>query len=160
MAGVGKSYISKKLADKLQYKCIEIDELITEHAEKIGLDKDLISDEEFIAIEEAETLSIESKNNIVVDTGGSVAYSSKAMDSLKKHSTIIYLSDTVENIKKRFEDRGEIHLIGLTPGKAFETLFEERHTLYEKYADITIDVSRHGDEQVLIDNILNLIQEN
>src|ERR1035437_2347698 len=144
MAGVGKSHTGETLAKNLGFEHIETDQLITVEAGKIGVNKDLLPDNEFIKLEEKVILGLMNKNNSVIDTGGSVVYSEKAMELLKSISKIIYLRDTIGNIKRRFNARGEIHLIG-TEGKTFEELFADRVKLYEKYADIVVDVSKNRD---------------
>ncbi len=140
MAGVGKSYLSKRLAEQLGYEAIEIDELITKEAEKEGLDKATISDAEFIRLEEQAVLSLKGKERCVFDTGGSVVYSESAMQFLKENAQIIYLRDTPERIRERFENRAPVRLIDLA-GKNFTSLLHERTSLYEKYADEIIEVS-------------------
>jgi len=143
MAGVGKSFTSKVLADELNYEYISVDELITKEAAKINVDKNLLSDTAFMELEEAVIVSLENKSNMVIDTGGSVVYSLKAMQVLDRISFIIYLHDSLENIKKRFDARGEPHLIGMTEGMTFAKLLAQREKLYDTYAHLQIGVSQH-----------------
>lgn len=153
MAGVGKTFTSKVLAEKLNYEYMSVDDLITEEALKIGMNKDLVSDDVFMELEEKVITSLKDKAGIIIDTGGSVIYSSKAMKVLNTISFIVYLSDSVQNIKKRFDDRGEPHLIGMVKSMTFEKLLEQRENLYEKYAHIKIDVSENKNE--VVSTILN-----
>lgn len=153
MAGVGKTFTSKLLAEKLNYKYVSVDEIITQEALEIGADKNLLSDNAFVELEEKAVMSLKEKTNLVIDTGGSVVYSPKAMKLLHNNSLIVYLFDNVENVKKRFYDRGEPHLIGKTKEMTFEELFKQREKLYKKYAHIEIDVSKHKDN--LVDKILS-----
>jgi shikimate kinase len=149
MAGVGKSYVGKILAKNLGFEHIEVDQLITREADKIGINKDLLPDNEFIKVEEKAILGLKNKNSSIIDTGGSVVYSKKAMKLLKSISKIIYLKDTVDNIRQKFDTRGKLHLIGIE-GKTFEELFANRVKLYKQYADLVIDVSKNKDlEEVL-----------
>jgi shikimate kinase len=153
MAGVGKSFTSKLLAEKLNYKYLSVDEIITQEALEIGVDKNLLSDSAFMELEEKAVISLKEETSLIIDTGGSVIYSPKAMEFLEDSSLIVYLFDNVENVKKRFDDRGEPHLIGMTKEMTFEELFEQREKLYKKYAHIEIDVSKHKDN--LVDKILS-----
>lgn len=155
MAGVGKSYMGKILASNLGFEYIEADQLITKEADKIGVNKNLLSDNEFIKLEEKVILELINTNNSVIDTGGSVVYSKKAMKLLKSISKIIYLKDTADKVRQRFNTRGEFHLIGMRD-KAFEELFEERAKLYEKYADLVIDVSKNSNIKEILKIISNL----
>jgi shikimate kinase len=156
MAGVGKSYIGERLAIKISYEYIKVDDLITLAAEKIGVKKHLLPDEKFMELEEKAVLSLEGKKNSIFDTGGSVIYSNSAMKWLKENSFIIYLKDKPENIKKRFDERGEPHLIGIE-GKSFKELLAERIRLYENYADLNIDVSKSNNlEEAVVEIIENI----
>jgi len=156
MAGVGKSFVGRHLAEKLGYSYVELDKLITCEAGKIGVNKDLLADNEFIKLEEKIVLGLDGKNNSVFDTGGSVIYSSKAMGFLKLNSVVIYLKDSVENTTKRFDDRGELHLVGIK-GKTFDKLLEERNKLYEKYADFSINVFECKNSQDILNKIVALV---
>ena len=143
MAGVGKSFTSRALADRLGYEYVSADELITREARKKGADKYLLSDKAFIGVEEGVIVALQDKTNTIIDTGGSVIYSPKAMKVLDRISFIVYLSDSLENIKRRFDNRGESHLVGMAAGMTFEKLLARREKLYEKYAHVKINVSEH-----------------
>lgn len=97
-------------------------------------------------IEEDEVLKINIENNVIA-TGGSVAYSERAMNHLKCISTIVFLEVSFKELKKRihnFESRG----IAKAPEQSFEQLFEERQILYRKYADITVVSEGKTQEQI------------
>ena len=159
MAGVGKSYVGKHLAGKTGCDYIEVDGLITLEADKIGVEKFSLSDEKFTQLEEKAVLSLGGKTNCVFDTGGSVVYSGRAMEWLKNNSTVVYLKDKTDNIKKRFKERGEIPLVGIE-GKSFKGLLEERSALYEKYADFIVDVSEYENLKGVLNKVIKLINLN
>lgn len=161
MAGVGKTFTGNYLARKLGYEHIEVDKIIPIEAVKLNINENIVSDYEFIKIEENSVLSLFGKSNSIFDTGGSVIYSPVSMEFLKKNSTIIYLEDNAINIKKRFDERtrnvGEVRLIGLTEGKSFDALLQERIPLYEKYADITINIIGVNDAETILNNVVEKI---
>jgi methionine--tRNA ligase beta chain len=157
MAGVGKSYVGKHLAGRIGYDNIEIDGLITLEAGKIGVEKFSLPDEKFTELEEKAVLSLEGKTKCIFNTGGSVVYSEKAMKWLKKNSIVVYLKDKTDNIKKRFDERGGIPLVGME-GKSFEELLKERILLYEKFADSIVDVSEHKNLDEVLEKILKVIK--
>ena len=73
----------------------------------------------------------------VIATGGSVVYSDKAMQHLKKLGKIIYLHLDYDTMVKRLQDittRGVV----LKSGSTLRDMYRERLPLYEKYADITV----------------------
>ncbi len=155
MAGVGKTFNSKILAERLGYNYVWSDDLMTQGAS--GMDKKiLMSDSDFIALENKTLLGLVGREKNVIDTGGSAIYSTEAMNLLKNECFVVYLYDNVSRIKDRYEKRGKFHLVGMKEGPdAFENLLAEREPLYEKYADLKVDVSEHKDD--LVDFILSKI---
>jgi len=146
MAGVGKSFTAEHLAAVLKFKHFEVDKIITDEATKIGANKYLLSDSEFLKLEKKAILSLKDEMGAVIDTGGSVVYVPEAMKVLDEISFIVYLFDYPENIRKRFDNRGEPHLVGMKAGMSFEDLLEDRRNLYEKYAHIKINVFDHKED--------------
>ena len=159
MAGVGKSFTAKHMAELLGYEYVEVDEHITREAGEI-VGKDSLPDDVFVALEESVILSLANKSKSVIDTGGSVVYSQKAMDLLREISFVVCLSDAPDNIRKRFDARGEFHLVGMAPGTNFEDLFAKRRVLYEKYADIEVDVSHYSDMKNRLAYIVDMYNQN
>lgn len=141
MAGVGKSFVGQKLAERLNYKFIDVDEIIEEKTNKKL--QEIINkegDEKFIKIEGKTVLDLGKIKDCVISPGGSVIYSEKAMEFLKNNTTIIFLNDSFERIQKRITDKETRGIIGLKK-ENFEKLFEERMKLYNKYADVIIEIS-------------------
>ncbi|MBR2875509.1 MAG: shikimate kinase, partial [Clostridia bacterium] len=118
---------------------------------------DIISEEgtrAFLDIEEEVILNTEF-DNCVIATGGSAVYGEKAMQKLKKNSTVVFLKLSAEEIKKRIGDiksRGVV----LTNGTTVEELFEERKPLYQKYADFTVDCDNLTVEECVEKIVANL----
>ena len=137
MPGSGKSTVGRILSKRTGMSQVDTDVLI-ERSENMKL-QDIIDKkglERFAQIEEAVLLELDLKNYIV-STGGSAVYYPKAMEHLKKNSTIVYLktplSKLLRNIRN-MDSRG----ISVKPGQTFEDLYNERCPLYEKYADVTV----------------------
>lgn len=179
MSGSGKTYWSKKL-EKAGYLRICCDDLIEERLSdelvKLGYkgiqdvarwmgqpyeerykqsSKKYLNLETEIMKNVLETLKTLRKENIVVDTTGSVIYAGQAiLTALRKLTTIAYLN-VPESVK---EEMFEIFLKDPKPifwGKSFQKnnkesnlqalsrcypkLLQYRSILYKRYADITID---------------------
>jgi methionine--tRNA ligase beta chain len=159
MAGVGKSFVGKHVAEKMGFNYEEIDRLIALELEKKNIDKHFLSDREFMDFEEKAVLSMERKKKFIFDPGGSIVYSGKAMEWLKNNSLVVYLKDLPANIKKRFDERNEVFLVGIK-GKKFEELLDERSALYEKYADFIVDVSEYENFDGVLNKVIKLINLN
>lgn len=140
MPGVGKSTIGKELAKKLDYKFIDTDKLIEK---KFGLKLykliQNVGEDKFLEIEEKTNLELGKFNNCVISPGGSIVYSSKAMEFLKKSSIVIFLDSRIEIITKRLINQETRGIIGLKKG--LKNLFKERQELYKRYADIIIETA-------------------
>ena len=155
MAGVGKSFIGKHLAERLNCTFVDIDEVI-EKKTSLTLQQiiDTHGEEEFLKIEERAILRLNGFNNSIISPGGSIIYSKKAMDFLKEKSIVIYLEDSLENIKRRIKNPHTRGLVGFK-NKDIESIFEERCDLYEKYADATINLAKTPE----IDDIIAIISK-
>ncbi len=155
MPGAGKSTIGIILAKYLGLGFIDTDLLIQINQQKSL--QQIIDESDHLnlrAIEEKEIIKINIENHII-STGGSVAYSEKAMEHLLGISKMIFLKVNFEEIKKRihnFETRG----IAKTKNQTFKALFDERQILYKKYAEITIDCNESNQEELAVQIIKSI----
>lgn len=147
MPGAGKSTVGIILAKLLSYGFVDTDVLI-----QISQQKSLqqILDESdhlnLRNIEEREILNLNVAKHVIA-TGGSAAYSAKAMTHLQAISEITFLKVDYEEILKRirnFKTRG----IAKSKDQTFLDLYNERQVLYERYADQTIDCSGLDQEEI------------
>lgn len=140
MPGVGKSTIGVLLAKELGMDFVDTDIALQR---RCGLRlQDLIEQEgfdEFCRIEEQVILDLHPAERIIA-TGGSVVYRDKAMRHLKALGSVLWLRASLDELKQRLKNlssRG----IARRPGQSLENLFRERATLYQTYADWTIDTA-------------------
>ena len=142
MPAVGKSTIGVLLAKTMGFSFIDTDLIIQQETGRLLqdiIDKDGL--DAFCAAEEHAICSVTAKENAVVATGGSAVYSRKAMEWLKTHGTVYYLSLPTEEISRRLNNiktRG----IAMRPEDSIEDVFRRRTALYEEFADMTVDC--HG----------------
>lgn len=139
MPASGKSTLGVLLAKTLGFDFLDSD-LLIQKREKALLSK-IIEEkgvEEFNRIEEEVNACIQVENTVIA-TGGSVVYGARAMEHFKKIGLIVYLKLPFETIEERLGDikgRG----VSIRDGETLFSLFLERVPLYEKYADITLDL--------------------
>ena len=137
MSGAGKSTLGVLLAKALGKHFTDTDIIIQQHTGKLL--QEIIDTEgvaRFMEIEEEVVADLD-LHNTVIATGGSVVYSEKAMDALKKNGTAVYLAVEYEELVKRLSNittRG----IVFKGSNDLRAVYEERLPLYEKYADITV----------------------
>ncbi len=141
MPGSGKSTVGVLLAKLLGYGFIDSDLIIQHTAGKKLFE--ILRDEgaEYFARLESSANANLMAHNTVIATGGSVVYSKEAMEHLKSIGTVVYLRVSLKELERRvnnFETRG----IVMKKGQTLADIFEERASLYEKYADITVNCSK------------------
>lgn len=138
MPGVGKSTAGVVLAKVMGYQFIDADLLIQQQEGKLL--HEIISEvgtEGFIQVENRVNSQIQVEKSVIA-TGGSVVYGKEAMEHLKSIGVVVYLKVSYEILEQRLSDikgRGVV----LRDGQTLADLYEERCTLYEKYADVVVD---------------------
>ena len=139
MPGCGKTTIGTELAELIGYGYIDSDSVIVAREGKRL--NEIIAElgrEGFLDIE-AKVNSELCATRCVIATGGSVIYREKAMEKLKTMGKIVYLKLSLDTIASRLGDlkaRG----VALKEGFTLKDLYEERVPLYEKHADIAVDL--------------------
>lgn len=139
MPGVGKSSLGVVLAKIYGYEFIDSD-LVIQKQENMLLKYiiEIKGQDGFLKIENDINSALD-VHKAVIATGGSVVYGEKAMEHLKNIGTVIYLKAGYETINARVSNlvgRG----VAMKKGQTLEDLYYERIPLYEKYADVTIEM--------------------
>lgn len=148
MPGSGKSTCGVLAAKALLKNFFDTD-LLFQGLEEKRL-QDIIDDdgiEYFLSAEERAILSLDI-NATVVATGGSVVYSDKSMEHLKKSGKIIYLHlsyDTMVDRIKNITTRGVV----VKEGDSLEDMYNERLPMYQKWADVVINCDNNTVEQTV-----------
>ncbi len=147
MPGSGKSTVGIILAKMLALNYLDSDILI-QNFTKRTLQHIVNTDGAMAlrAIEEKVLLDIQCINHVIA-TGGSAAYSEKAMTHLQKSGTVVFLHADLHVLQSRihnYESRG----LAKQPNQSFSDLFEERQALYVKYAAITVESSGLTQDEV------------
>ena len=141
MPGAGKSTLGVVLAKILNYSFIDADLLIQSQCDKTLQNIiDACGPDGFIEVEN-EVLCTLSADQSVIATGGSAVYSDEAMKHLSSIGTVVYLQVSLKELENRLGglyERGVVMKDGI--GMSLNALYEERIPLYEKYAEVTIDI--------------------
>ena len=147
MPGAGKSTVGIILAKNLSFGFIDTDVLIQINQQKSL--QQILDESDHLnlrKIEEKEIMKLNIKKHVIA-TGGSAAYSTNAMSHLLNISKVIFLEVSFEEIMKRihnFKTRG----IAKSKDQTFRDLYDERQSLYKKYAEIIIDCNRSDQEEI------------
>ena len=139
MPGSGKSTAGALLAKAIGFGFIDSDDAIRESE---GKSLSRIIEEEgldgFLAVEERVNAGL-CADGCVIATGGSVVYGPRAMEHFKVMGTIVYLRLSYPEIERRLSDlkaRG----VAIREGYTLRDLYDERTPLYERYADVVVDL--------------------
>ena len=139
MTGCGKTTIGTELSEKIGYGYVDSDSVIVaREGKRLPQIIEELGREAFLDIE-AKVNSELCADRCVIATGGSVIYRDYAMQKLKTMGTVVYLKLSYETIKARLGDlkaRG----VALKEGFTLKDLYEERTPLYEKYADVAVEL--------------------
>lgn len=139
MPGVGKSSLGVVLAKVLGYHFVDSDLVI--QAQEKRLLREIIEtqgNEAFLEIENRINAGINAEKTVIA-TGGSVIYGKEAMAHFKEIGKILYLRASYDTINSRLSNltgRG----VAINKNQTLRDLYNERIPLYEKYADLTVDV--------------------
>ena len=142
MPGAGKSTLGIVLAKILGYDFMDADLVIQNQCDKtLQHIIDAMGPEGFIQVENQILSQIHTQTDTVIATGGSAVYSDEAMSHLHQIGTVVYLKISYDELKNRLSDlqeRGVVLKGGIS--MSLRELYEERLPLYERYADVTVDV--------------------
>lgn len=148
MPGSGKSTLGVMLAKALGIGFIDTDILIQLREGKALYE--ILDSQGYITLRNIEEAVLLDNlfNNMVVATGGSAVYSEKAMTHLKQFGQIAYLKVATETLKSR---TGDLFARGVAAKSTMtlEDIAAEREPLYERYADLTVEVGDLNSAQVL-----------
>ena len=148
MPGVGKSTVGVVLAKTLGIGFIDTDLIIQQTKGKL-LNEIIAEDglEGFLKIEEEAILSKEYRG-MVVATGGSAVFSSKAMEHLRNDGVIVYLNAPYEVIEKRLKNIKSRGVVA-KEGQTILDIYHQRVPYYETYCDINIECENSSVEKTV-----------
>ena len=140
MPGAGKSTSGRLLAQLLNFEMVDSDDLICQQ-HQCSL-QNIVSEDGYMKLrqfEEQVILGLDVERTVIA-TGGSAVYSSLAMHHLSEISQIVYLYVPYDVIADRIQDL-DTRGLAKQPQQTLFDLYQERKSLYEKYAEITIDAT-------------------
>ncbi len=138
MSGAGKSTVGIALSFKMRMPFVDMDNYI-ERTQKLSISKifEIYGNDYFRDIEAktAKHIGLNYRHTIV-STGGGVILRPENMQYLKKNGAVVYINRSVENILKTLNAEKR-PLLKNNPQKLYD-MYEERHGLYLKYADVVV----------------------
>lgn len=157
MPGCGKSTVGVVLAKSLGYDFTDTDLII---ARKEGKKLQKLIDEDgiqkFLQVENQVGKEL-SCSETVVATGGSMIMNPDAMEHLKSIGKVVYINVPLDVLKKRITNMKTRGIV-FGKGETLDDVFAKRTPLYEKYADITINISKNNSLEQAVNKIVKKIK--
>jgi len=155
MTGVGKTTVGKILAERLNLKFFDLDQIITEKIGKNPFEIFALYGEEFFRAKETEELENIFENiteNFILSCGGGIILNEKNRKLLKEKSFVIWLVRPVGEIIKNQEilKRPPIN----NDINNYTDIFNRREKLYAEICDLKIE---YTNSSKIIENIINNI---
>lgn len=154
MPGCGKSTVGVVLAKSLGFSFVDTDLIICEQqGQKLQRLIDQKGIDKFLEIEEQTGLNLNCKNTVVA-TGGSMVISEKAMEHLKSMGKVVYINVPLKELKNRITNMKTRGIV-FKKGETLDDIFKTRTPLYEKYADLTVNVTKEGSLENTVSKIVS-----
>jgi len=160
----GKTSVGKKLATKLNFDFIDIDDLISK-IHKINKKENhnvqtiyqKYGKNYFREIEKRAIKKVKTFENCVIATGGGAIENKKNAEILRENNKIIFLDCNIDILLKRIENQPARPIFEKSnPSDLLKEISEKRTPLYKKLSDKTIDVSSNSIDEI-VNNILEMI---
>lgn len=156
--GSGKTSVGKKLSMVLKREFIDMDDFIV-NREGMSVNEIFNTKGEayFRSIEREICQRLSEPKSKIIATGGGVIKSEENVANLKKGGLVIYLKSTPKQIAYNLRyDNSRPLLAGGNKEEKISKLMAEREPVYNKCADVIIDVSDIDIDQTL-EKIKNLL---
>ncbi len=156
MSGAGKTTIGMALSYRFKMPFVDMDNYISRMENKtISQIFEDVGNDGFREIEAKVAKRIGTHfYHTIVSTGGGVVLRDENMQYLKEHGLVVYINRSVENILKTLNaDRRP--LLKDSPHRLYD-MYDQRHELYLKYADIV--VANSGDFKSGVQNVYDAIK--
>ena len=154
--GAGKTTVSKELANRLNVKRIEMDDLITGKSERKTIREIFDKDGElgFREFEISVAKDLQGVTNAIISTGGGVILNQINFLYLKKDAIVIFLKNSFETSGKRLHKNNRPPLF--RDEKKAKILYDLRLPLYEYYSDIIIETDNKPVESIVNEILSNI----
>ena len=131
MMGSGKTTVGKILADEINFKFIDYDDLIEKQEDKSITDIFLSKGEDYFRELEKNLISKFNHKHFVLATGGGLPVFNDNFDKLINIGTIVYLKTSFKELTNTRISNNSTRPI-YTDKKAFENILKQREYVYKK----------------------------
>lgn len=157
MMGSGKSTIGKIVADKLNMKFMDLDQMI-EQMQGLTISRifEMYGEEKFRTLETDLIYKISDVNGAVISTGGGIVLNPVNTIQMKQTGTIFYLEGSLEQLRSNLE--GETDHRPMLKANSLDTILRVRSGLYTSTAHHIISINNQTKEAIA-DQIIAAFQQ-
>ncbi len=157
--GTGKSSVGKRLAERLGYDFVDLDDLIEAEAHlPIAEIFATRGETAFRAMEREMVARVSGRERCVIATGGGAIVESRNLELLRRTGVVIALTASAEVILSRVGSGGDRPMLwGADPRRRVAELLAERTPAYAR-ADALVDTSTRSVDEV-VEHILALLMD-
>lgn len=156
--GTGKTTIGKMIAEKLERKFLDTDEIVERDSKmKIAEIFSKFGERKFREFENSAVDYVSKKPFSVISCGGGAILNPKNVENLKKNGFLVLLECNAEKIRERISSGNRP---ALTEKKSFDEilhLLKIREPFYKNAADLTINTEKSA--ELVADEIISALQE-
>lgn len=159
--GCGKSTVGIKLSYRLRRSLLDTDKIIEKEENRTISDIFVTDGEGYFRDLETQCLKklIQTEKNQIISVGGGLPIRKENHTLLKELGTVVYLRAKPETIYERLKhDTTRPLLQGENPQEKIRALMGQRAAIYEKTADVIIDVDVK-DFDTILDEIVEKLKE-
>lgn len=151
MMGAGKTTIGKALARELGRDFIDLDhEVVRRCGVAISIIFDIEGEAGFRKRETATLAEVSKQHNLVLATGGGAILSPENQQILRERGLVVYLKASLDDLYRRVaRDPNRPLLATSNPRQRLKELLEQRCSIYESLANITIETGTGSIQSVL-----------
>ncbi len=157
MSGAGKSTVGISLSYRLRMPFVDMDNYIAK-AENMTVSQ-IFAEKGNDYFRQLETQTAKHMgqhyHGTIISTGGGIVLRQENMEHLKKNGIVVYINRSVEHILKTLKT-DKRPLLKENPLKLYD-MYEERHDLYLKYADVV--VANGSDFNSGVQNVYDAIKD-
>ncbi len=162
MMGSGKSVTGKKLALKLGYSFMDLDDLIQARLRKTIVEVFAEKGEAFFRDEESKLLREVCDNaSRVIATGGGAVLKATNVERMKQTGEVVFLETSLEVLWNRVKEKQDRPLLkqDANPKESLLKIYTYRQPLYEAASSLRVNTDGKTASEVA-DDIYRLLMEN
>lgn len=161
----GKTSLGRLVAKRMQYQCVDNDDLILNDRADITSIRDLYKREGKEAFMAQEVASLEaylslSPEKTIISLGGGACDNSRLISLIQASGKVVYLKVAENVLLKRILSGGvPPFLDSLNVEGSFSLLYHRRDALYRKFSDIVIELLPYTDINVNAEYLFSRLSE-